>query len=199
MTDLDHIQAFFERHCARLPDPVGMRVYAEHLAAGTSLQKLEEAIAGSEEARRVTIWRRITGKRAPENENDRMMLNSIVLSEAVAESASLPSPAGLSESALFVTSVYLAVLGRRPDDSGLMSYQQAISNGLPLLQVVRDVLLSEESIRLNGHCAALKREKSLRRWAGLRPLTRLCNGLANALVAKEYIRLWNKRIRRTPQ
>lgn len=203
MSDLDQIQAYFERHCARLPDPVGMRVYAEHLAAGTSLATLEAAIASSEEARRVAIWRRITGKVAPENENDRVMLTSIVLSATVAdpapEPAPPPPPVEVPESELFVSSVYLAILGRRPDPSGLRAYQEAIAHGLPLLQVVKDVLASDEARTLNGPSAALQREQKLRGWAKLPPLKRLCTGLANAMVAQEYLRLWNKRMQRAPQ
>lgn len=218
MTDLEQIQGFFERHCARLPDPVGMRVYAEHRAAGMSLQALEAAIASSEEARRVTTWRRITGKVAPENEEERRKLSAFVLSTpldapapellAPAMQISLPPPtptphaaaaAEMPDSEVFLTSVFLAILGRRPDEIGLKAYQDAIANGLPLLQVVKDVMASDEARKLNGHSRALDREQQLRGWARLPTLRRLCTGLANAVVAQEYLRLWNKRMPRAPR
>src|SRR5215208_5338935 len=46
-----------------------------------------------------------------------------------------------------VTSLYEAMLGRQPDDNGLLSYSQALGRGATLASIIKDFLRSEEFAR----------------------------------------------------
>lgn len=203
MNELQQIHRYFEYYCHRAPDAAALRAYAEHLERGSSLHTLHLAIARSDEAREKA------GRRRPGNvvrmpDIDAHYAEALAAletsspataPEVPAAAAAAPAPAApMTEEEVYLSFVYLALLGRRPDESGLQGYLGAMRNGLPLKQVVEEIFFSGEAQSLRGHSRVTERITTLRRLVRFKPLERACTWVIEALIAAEMQRLWKERL-----
>jgi Domain of unknown function (DUF4214) len=201
MNDLQQIQRYFEYYCHRAPDVASLRTYAEHLERGTSLHTLHLAIAHSDEARSKTGQRR-PGQAERVPDLDAHYAQALAATQAASEPgspdaammAAPPAELPMSDGEVYLTYVYIALLGRRPDESGMQGYLGAVRNGMQLKEVAREIYLSNEALALNGTGDTARRIKRLQQLAHVKPLRSLCNGLVHAMIANEVQRLWQCRL-----